>query len=698
VHQALKIKAFILGYTQKQAIDAIPGGLADDRGLSEFSAEDLGEGLEVESEHTANAQIASEIARDHLTEDPEYYEKLEEMEKKAKEKSKKDKKISKVMREFKAGTLNSGSKDGPIVKDKDQAIAIALSEAEGVEKEAYEGWTLEDVAEDLARSEVDLIHGIGSKIKKGDALKGLRGYDPKKGTLDMKENLRGTYGKALDKELGKASQYSKKKKLPFDMGKGYNKKVKVVVDKSRYPYWIHNPKSESGMLLPSDPSVTNMALETQYPKLKITDNSTQQSTRHEMAHAATISGDPETAHKKLAIPEKKYKTNPSIFDKHLIENARDTYPELSGPETIPPLAAIQQHLFETTGKRIESPEEYDAYVKKLDALPLEDRQKLPIDVQRFMMYRDKMRDAANQNWGSLEIEPEWYRNLHRERLKRYDDYNRSIIPGIVKSLKQRINKQAAVTATTKMTKPTARPRCTNTTCPPESFASYETASEDPMRIQRPTQKSEQMMGESESVQGKQDYKSPELKINFTDPEEEMEKESRDETVKLTYHESHKLPYRQRSEVFAIDPESGEVVCRMKRSNAGGLYVELPGGGIDKGESPETAVKREAMEEAGITLKNIELVGTCRWKWPTKHKEAMTSWAEKYAGDDSYIFIAEVDTKGKPTSEEGDAWEMLLTKSIPKLRAFLESHKQNGLTVMQDCRLAALKKLEARANI
>jgi hypothetical protein len=38
-------------------------------------------------------------------------------------------KVEKVMKEFKEGELHSGSKDGPIVKDRDQAIAIALSEA-----------------------------------------------------------------------------------------------------------------------------------------------------------------------------------------------------------------------------------------------------------------------------------------------------------------------------------------------------------------------------------------------------------------------------------------------------------------------------------------------------------------------------------------------------------------------------------------
>lgn len=42
---------------------------------------------------------------------------------------KKKTKVEKVMGEFKRGTLHSGSKKGPKVKNKKQAIAIALSEA-----------------------------------------------------------------------------------------------------------------------------------------------------------------------------------------------------------------------------------------------------------------------------------------------------------------------------------------------------------------------------------------------------------------------------------------------------------------------------------------------------------------------------------------------------------------------------------------
>lgn len=38
-------------------------------------------------------------------------------------------KIGKVMAEWKAGTLNTGSKKGPVVKSRKQAVAIAMSQA-----------------------------------------------------------------------------------------------------------------------------------------------------------------------------------------------------------------------------------------------------------------------------------------------------------------------------------------------------------------------------------------------------------------------------------------------------------------------------------------------------------------------------------------------------------------------------------------
>lgn len=42
--------------------------------------------------------------------------------------ARKNSKVQKVMHEYKTGTLHSGSKKGPVVRSRKQAIAIALSE------------------------------------------------------------------------------------------------------------------------------------------------------------------------------------------------------------------------------------------------------------------------------------------------------------------------------------------------------------------------------------------------------------------------------------------------------------------------------------------------------------------------------------------------------------------------------------------
>ncbi len=56
----------------------------------------------------------------------------------AKKQTKAQKKVSKVMREYGKGELHSGSKKGPVVKSRKQAIAIAMSEA-GMKKPTKKG-------------------------------------------------------------------------------------------------------------------------------------------------------------------------------------------------------------------------------------------------------------------------------------------------------------------------------------------------------------------------------------------------------------------------------------------------------------------------------------------------------------------------------------------------------------------------------
>jgi len=70
--------------------DKIPGGLTDDKTCQDIAdhhkvelsviKSQLAKGIKVELEHTDDEKIAKEIAKDHIYEDKEYYDKLAKME------------------------------------------------------------------------------------------------------------------------------------------------------------------------------------------------------------------------------------------------------------------------------------------------------------------------------------------------------------------------------------------------------------------------------------------------------------------------------------------------------------------------------------------------------------------------------------------------------------------------------------------
>jgi len=68
---------------KKSNPEIITGGRADNIPESKFDKGQLNKGIKVEMEHTNNTSIAKEIAKDHLMEDPEYYQKLAKIHKEA---------------------------------------------------------------------------------------------------------------------------------------------------------------------------------------------------------------------------------------------------------------------------------------------------------------------------------------------------------------------------------------------------------------------------------------------------------------------------------------------------------------------------------------------------------------------------------------------------------------------------------------
>lgn len=73
---------------------------------------------------------------------------------------------------------------------------------------------------------------------------------------------------------------------------------------------------------------------------------------------------------------------------------------------------------------------------------------------------------------------------------------------------------------------------------------------------------------------------------------------------------------------AVVEKDGKILMGNKTPGRG-PYPDtwrLPGGGIDAGETPEDAVKREVMEEVGLTVTSVESLGIIEDDEPDKNGE------------------------------------------------------------------------------
>lgn len=106
------------------------------------------------------------------------------------------------------------------------------------------------------------------------------------------------------------------------------------------------------------------------------------------------------------------------------------------------------------------------------------------------------------------------------------------------------------------------------------------------------------------------------------------------------------PGSQSAAVIALTPDYRVVIARQFRPGPEAIFDELPGGSVEKGESPLDAARRELKEETGYEPGRIEPLGT--------------NWRDAYINGRSNYFIAYDCVKtGAPQPDEREFIELAL---------------------------------------
>jgi ADP-ribose pyrophosphatase len=131
-------------------------------------------------------------------------------------------------------------------------------------------------------------------------------------------------------------------------------------------------------------------------------------------------------------------------------------------------------------------------------------------------------------------------------------------------------------------------------------------------------------------------------------------------------------------VIALDGDENVLLVKQFRKPVERELLEIPAGGIDEGESPEEAVRREMREETGYLPQTVERLGGF-YSAPGYATEYLYLYlatdltpSQLFAEDTDSISVVRVSLDQIP--ELISSGEICDAKSIAGLLAFLESRK------------------------
>ncbi len=114
---------------------------------------------------------------------------------------------------------------------------------------------------------------------------------------------------------------------------------------------------------------------------------------------------------------------------------------------------------------------------------------------------------------------------------------------------------------------------------------------------------------------------------------DVEIDSKNEAIKYYFKNSHKYPEIKKRQCVRGIIRNGEKILLMKRNKKGEEFYIFPGGGIEKDETKEEALRREIFEEVGAKITNIKFLTDFEWK------------------QSETFYTCDIVSIGKPTGEE-----------------------------------------------